>query len=144
VKTFKKIILDNLKANGHGAIAAKIKSVKYSSYSGGDSVRVLAVNLVKPERELLEAILRDYQYGSFDGMTDCYNYDNRDPKVERQAKYVFLNTEFTPDVIESVKATLRDEYLVTDDKSAHEKRGRWYESAVWADCCELVELPGSN
>ncbi len=47
MKTFKKLILDDLKNQGLGHIAAKITSIKYKSFAGGDSVDVKAINLFR-------------------------------------------------------------------------------------------------
>lgn len=134
---FKKLILDDLKRAGHKAIAAKITSIRYSSFSMGDAVDVSAVNLFKSERRILESLLREYQAGSFDGMTDCYNYDNRDSGKARQAKYVHLRNEFSPEVKEAVKKTLAEKWEIIDDATAMAKRNNWFQSLIWQDCCEL-------
>lgn len=134
-KTFKKIILDDLKSQKLHSIVAKIKSIKYDSFSMGDSVDVTAVNLTKTEREKLESILREYQHGSFDGMTDCYNYSKS--SKERSAKYVHLRHEFTEDVKERVKADLKAHYDITNDKEAQAKFNCWYDNLVWRKCNEL-------
>jgi hypothetical protein len=72
--------------SNHARAAASIKrelrdlfpgvdfSVRSSSYSGGNSVDVSWS--MGPTSEEVDAILGKYESGRFDGMTDCYNYDN--------------------------------------------------------------------
>lgn len=134
-KTFKKIILDDLKSQGLHSIVKKIKSIKYETFSMGDSVDVKAVNLTKTERTKLESILREYQHGSFDGMTDCYNYEKS--SKERSAKYVHLHHEFTEDVKNRVKEYLKSMYEVTNDQESQAKFRIWYDNLVWRKCNEL-------
>lgn len=90
--TFKKIILDDLKAQGRKDIADKIYSVKYKSFSGGDSVDVYARNLTDAEYTFVENLLYQYQDGYFDSMQDMYVYD-RENKKTRTAKYLFVRNE---------------------------------------------------
>jgi len=42
----------------------------------------------------VEEITSKYQYGSFDGMTDSYNYDNRNESIP-QAKYIFTDRQIS-------------------------------------------------
>jgi hypothetical protein len=58
------------------------------SYAGGDSVRVSWTD--GPTEERVNNITCKYEYGSFDGMTDIYNYDNVRNDIP-QTKYLFLN-----------------------------------------------------
>lgn len=138
-QTFKKIILDDLKAQGLQVIAAKINSIRYETFSMGSAVRVEARNLFKRERETLERILREYQHGSFDGMTDCYNYE--ESKKPRSAKWVTLNHEFSEEVKAEVKANLAHMFGVTDNESAQAKFGQWYDVVVWRKLQELENDP---
>lgn len=71
-------------------------SVKSESYSGGSSINIYWE--LGPTREQVEAIANKYQEGSFDGMTDCYDYDptlvlTQDNQIKRLggAKFVFCN-----------------------------------------------------
>jgi len=129
-KTFKKIILDDLKKQGQHSIVKKIRSITYDTYAGGNVVHVGAIDLTKSEREFLEKLLQEYQYGSFDGMTDMYSYDNRDSGKERQAKYVQLRVEYSPKKYASAKEYLKNQWDVTDDKTAQEKASCWYGTMV--------------
>lgn len=49
-------------------------SVRYSSYSGGNSLDVSWE--FGPTTQAVEEIAKQFQRGPFDGMTDCYEYDN--------------------------------------------------------------------
>jgi len=130
-KTFKKIILDDIKAQGWGHLIKKITSIRYKSYSMGCSVDVDCLDCSKHEREFLKTLLDRYQYGHFDGMTDCYEYSNKRTDVERQAKYVFLNVNYSDEMRDKAKQFLKDRYDVTDDKSSMAKLNEWYDTMVW-------------
>lgn len=139
-KTFKKIILDDLKAQGLLSIVHKVRSIQYRTFTGGDSVDVYTVNLTASERDTLERILGEYRQGTFNGMQDIYEYRDTKPTKERLAKFVSLNNKYSDDVVAKVKAKLRDEWDVVDDNSAQARRGMWYEQCVWRECQQLERL----
>ncbi len=60
-------------------------SVKSSNFSGGNSVRIEWVD--GPTTETVENTTSKYQYGSFNGMEDIYEYSNSREDIP-QAKYV--------------------------------------------------------
>ena len=71
-------------------------SVRSESYSGGSSINVSWE--LGPTGKQVEHIANKYEEGSFDGMTDSYNYDptlvlTKDNQIKRLggAKYVFCN-----------------------------------------------------
>jgi hypothetical protein len=134
--TFKKLILEELKAKGHHAIAGKIKSIKYRSFSMGDAVDVSAVNLWKSEREILEDLLSEYRAGSFNSMEDMYEYKKGPDKKPRTAKYVHLDNEFSPDIKDDVKAMLALDGI-TDNDTAYKRRGHWFDQVVWLEIRDL-------
>lgn len=82
----------------HAAAAAHAKAylsklfpgVKFrtsaQSYTGGSSFSVSWTD--GPSRERVSALLRRYEYGSFDSMQDLYNYDNERGDIP-QVKYAF-------------------------------------------------------
>lgn len=129
-KTFKTIIMDDLKAQGLAHIAQKITSITYKSYSGGCSVDVSSVNLFKADREKLESILKDYEQGSFDGMQDLYEYKKGPTTKERLVKYAFLRNEFTQEIKDGVKLILANQWDIIDDTTAQAKMGVWYDQAT--------------
>lgn len=75
------------------AIKAELKSafpsVKFSvrseSFSGGNSVDISWIDGVTDEQ--VRAITDKYQFGHFDGITDCYEYSNKRNDIP-QAKFV--------------------------------------------------------
>lgn len=75
------------------AIRAELKSafpevkftVKSTSFAGGDAVHIDWFD--GPVWRQVEKITGKYEYGTFDGMTDSYNYDNRREDIP-QVKYV--------------------------------------------------------
>lgn len=82
------LIRKDLKALGVNA------QVTSKNYSGGCSVRVV----MKDERpevfKKVEKALGKYEYGTFDGMTDSYNYDNVIKDLP-QVKFLFVNNEMS-------------------------------------------------
>lgn len=84
-------------------------SVKSENYSGGNSINVSWY--CGPTTKQVDAIIGKYADGSFDGMTDCYDYD-RDPKARKfrdehgSAKYVFANRSFPQGTHERIAADL--------------------------------------
>lgn len=84
-------------------LAKKWPSVKFSvtsdSYSMGCSIDVRW--MLGPKQEDVERIANRYQYGWFDGMTDCYNHeptvvltDKNEFKELGGAKYVMCNRDY--------------------------------------------------
>jgi len=56
--------------------------------SGGNSITIDWEN--GPTVREVQAYTKDFEMGSFDGMTDMYTYDNRNKNIP-QVKYLFLN-----------------------------------------------------
>lgn len=127
-QTFKKIILADLKARKLDAIAAKITSIRYRSFAGGDAVDVSATNLYGSERAKLQEIVREYMGGSFDGMQDLYTHHNT--KTARSAKYTSLHCEYTPEWKEWARAMVVNDYGVTNDQEAQKQHGQWFDVLV--------------
>jgi hypothetical protein len=76
-------------------------SVRTEQYSGGNSVNVSWTD--GPTAQQVERITNKYAGGSFDGMTDCYDY-KRSPwtEVYGDAKYLFCNRDYSDRMLESV------------------------------------------
>lgn len=70
-------------------IVARVTS---ENYAGGNSVRVHLTDMPKAIVEQIEEQTAKYEYGSFDGMTDCYNYDNVRKDIP-QVRFLFVNNE---------------------------------------------------
>jgi len=67
-------------------------SVKSDGFSMGNAVRINWVD--GPTRAQVEEITNKYQCGHFNGMDDCYYYDNRQPNIS-QTKYVTCNRKMS-------------------------------------------------
>jgi hypothetical protein len=87
-----KAIRAELKKNGIKA------SVRSESYSMGNSVNVTINQDVTPTaRKEIEAFCNRFQYGHFDGMTDCYEYSNSNKEIP-QVKFVFVRVEYSDEI----------------------------------------------
>lgn len=74
----------------------KVKfSVKSSNFAGGNSVSISYTDAIL--RSKVEEITDKYQYGSFDGMNDIYNYDNSNDSIP-QVKYVNVQRNMSNEV----------------------------------------------
>lgn len=137
---FKTLILSDLKAQGLTDLAKKIKSIRYRSYSGGDSFDVQTENLFCSERKRLESILSEYQAGNFDGMIDLYE-NKKEQTKPRTAKFVHLHNEMTDDLRAYAKELLKNKWEVIDDDTAQDKFRCWYNQAVHRVLYELESNP---
>lgn len=103
------------------AIRAELKkvfpAVKFSvtseSFSMGNAVRISWTDGVTTDQ--VNEITRKYQYGSFDGMTDSYNYTNSRDDIP-QAKYVQVSRDFSDLVMKTFAETYRAYYGLGDVK----------------------------
>lgn len=89
-----KEIRKELKSNFPGT---KFK-VTSKSFSMGNSVYISWTD--GPSVSKVDTIVGKYQYGSFDGMQDLYNYDNCDENIS-QAKYVMTSRDFSDENVTS-------------------------------------------
>lgn len=88
-----KLASKNIKAELSSRFPGVSFSVRSRLYSGGNSIGVIWAG--GPTREDVETLVRKYEEGSFDGMTDSYVYDE-DPqhqefrRLRGSTKYVML------------------------------------------------------
>jgi hypothetical protein len=76
-------------------------SVRTSSYSGGNSIDVSWTD--GPTTQQVEEITGKYKGGSFDGMTDCYEYRNTPfTAVFGDSNYVYCRREYSDKMLASV------------------------------------------
>lgn len=99
-KTFKTLIKEDLKRD-FPSILKKLKSVKYKSYSMGCSLNVVCIDLDQKEYDYMRGLVKEYQYGYFNGSEDIYEY--QDSKKARSAKYCFLENEKSTNEVENEK-----------------------------------------
>lgn len=86
--------------------------VKSKNYSGGDSVRVRWEN--GPTIKEVNRYVKDFEYGSFDGMTDMYNITNRNKNIP-QTKYLFLNRDMSENLRKYLYAEIKKKYQFPDN-----------------------------
>lgn len=82
------MIRQYMRANG---IVGKVRS---KSYSMGSSVNVNVQDLPPQQYQALNEYANQFQYGSFNGMIDLYEYDNRNDSLP-QVKFVFVNNSIS-------------------------------------------------
>jgi len=77
-------------------------SVRSSTYSGGDSVDIGWTD--GPTTEMVKKITDKYQEGSFDGMTDSYDYSKHREWTDTfgGSKYVMENRSISPETFQKV------------------------------------------
>lgn len=71
--------------------------------SGGNSINIDWEN--GPTVREVQAYTKDFEMGSFDGMTDMYTYDNRNKNIP-QVKYLFLNRYMSKKLAQFLKAEI--------------------------------------
>ena len=108
----------------------KFPSIKFSvssrSYAGGNSVDIDYTNGV-PSDEIRKLTFK-YQAGSFDGMTDMYNYDY--DKTGVTAKYIFTNRNITNDIREKAKNIIAKDFGIVDINDENEWQKKFH---AWPD-----------
>ena len=87
-------------------IKAKVRS---ECFAGGNAVDVYVSDLCPAKQKLLKSIIDKYQYGSFDGMTDCYDYDNKRDDIP-QVKYTHLNLDISDQLTQEIEGFLKARY----------------------------------
>ncbi len=79
-------------------------SVKSENYSMGDNVNV-RIYIEDIEDMIIDddisTMLSKYEYGSFDGMTDYYDINNRRNDIP-QTKYLFFQIEYSPKITKQI------------------------------------------
>lgn len=97
-------------------------TAKSESFSMGDSVRVRMVDQPPAMRADIETHAKQYQYGNFDGMTDSYNYSNRQDDIP-QSKYVFVDCDYSDEIRAAAWDYIRETYGeaqgAPDDYNSH-------------------------
>lgn len=78
-------------------------SVRSESFAGGDAVRVSWTDgLTVPQ---VDEVIKKYQYGSFNGMEDIYEYSNENDNLP-QSKFVSSSRTISDELINAVKEEL--------------------------------------
>lgn len=82
-------------------------SVKSSTYSGGDSVRVSWEN--GPTVKQVEQYTKDFEYGKFNSMSDIYENTNTNKNIP-QVKYLFLDREMSKNLAAFLRKEIEKKY----------------------------------
>ena len=111
-------------------------SVKSQCYSGGDSVRVTYTNGV-PTKEV-EKWIRQFEYGTFDGMTDMYTADNNRGDIP-QTKYLFVNREISQKNLDAIRDDIIKRYGMSEwtNESCQKVFNSWPEQVIWRETQSL-------
>lgn len=82
-------------------------SVTSDNFAGGNAVRVSYADGVM--RDTVESLLSKYQHGSFNGMDDIYEYDNRRDDIP-QTKYLTVSRVMSAEAKQLVAKTVAAKY----------------------------------
>lgn len=134
----------NIKAELTRAFPGVKFSVRSDSFSGGNSVDVSWP--LGPSGKAVDAILNKYEYGSFDGMTDSYDYDHSAygdavSIVLGRAKYVHGQRE-THSIHEAVERALCELQHVEYAGSYTDimKSGGWGNETAQSQANQLISV----
>jgi len=71
-----------------------VGSVRGQSYAGGSSINIHVEDMQPAALQALERFARQFEYGSFNGMEDIYEYNNVNDDLP-QVSYVFVNNNIS-------------------------------------------------
>lgn len=123
-------------------IAARVRS---ENYSGGNSINVDLDDATPETMKRAEAIANPFQYGHFDGMTDCYEYSNRNSDLPAQAKFVFVTNHISRVMAQTVWSFIREHFAdavgapesLDDARKANIRvMDQWVDQFVWRQFCQ--------
>lgn len=107
------------------------------SFSMGNSVRVTIYDQPPEVKNAIDALLAKYEYGSFNGMEDIYEYNNRREDVP-QVKYVTLTNEMSDAKRQEIYTRLRQNWAggenlpeKYEDGRNLDFQGEWVSTWVW-------------
>jgi hypothetical protein len=103
-----KLIRKEIKARG---LKARVTS---QTYAGGNSVHIHFEDLKPSVFDSINSFCNKFQYGSFDGMTDSYNYDNRNDELP-QVRFVTATNNLSDIMREMVYAFIKATYAGGED-----------------------------
>jgi len=136
-------------AQAAAAIRAELKrnniSAKVTSRSASmmNAVDVTVTDLAPWVVAKIEQFAGAFQAGSFDGMADCYNYDNKNTALP-QVKYVHVRVSYSDTVRQSAWTWVRSYYGLHDAPESFKDAGNYYASNMgeWADRLMYRALSG--
>jgi hypothetical protein len=106
--------------------------VKTSRYSMGNSITVSWTD--GPTAGQVNAIIKQYEAGDFDGMTDCYNYreDHAWTDAFGDSKYISSSRELSDELVQKALDYLWEKYCIQAEKitQADFRSGKGYSILV--------------
>jgi hypothetical protein len=97
--------------------------VRSDSFAGGNSVDVSWTD--GPLTDAVNAIVKKYQYGNFNGMEDIYEYSNSRNDIP-QAKYVQTHRAMSPETRERIRKDLEAQWGISFENE--------HSAEVWDRC----------
>lgn len=115
-------------------------SIRSRSFAGGDSVDVSWTD--GPTTRTIDSLIGKFQYGHFNGMTDCYEYSNRESGIP-QSKYVQTSRHMAPETGHEIKMKIAESHGIedpSDEKEWQEKFNHWSDSVVYREFSETAYM----
>ena len=100
------------------------------SYSGGNSVEIQYTNGVATKE--IEKIVNCFEYGSFNGMEDIYEYTNTNKNIP-QVKYIFVNRHLSETIEEEAKKYIYNRYNQDDINNCYRIENAIYKLTLEMD-----------
>lgn len=113
-------------------------SVRSRNFSMGDAVDISYEN--GPTYEQVDELVRKFQYGHFDGMTDMYEYSNSRSDIP-QAKYVQIRREISPEIRAEVKAKIAKDFGIENPEDEQEWQRvfrSWSDQVIWREISKMA------
>lgn len=119
-----KLIRAELKKNG---VNGKVRATASSIY-------VTLIDVTPTVADQVRAYASQYQYGRYDGMTDCYEMSNSRKDIP-QVQFVIVQVEFSDSVKAAAWAFACDYYGLDDAPEDHKKAGsyRFEDRGIYGD-----------
>jgi hypothetical protein len=103
-------------------------SVRSESFAGGNAVRVEWTE--GESEEQIKSIVDKYQYGSFNGMIDLYEYTNSRDDIP-QVKWISTNRNITPETTAKAIDRINSDYGLNIGYEI--KQHSWGDGSNWID-----------
>lgn len=124
-----KLIKADLKKMG---LACRVSS---SNFAGGNAVDVYLEDICPESMEKLQARFAKYEYGKFDGMTDCYEYSNVRKDIP-QTKFLFIHNNKSAKMKVFLAAYIEKFCGVKNDEECFNKYDRWMDQLIHQTFCD--------
>lgn len=131
-------------------IKAKFPELKFTcrseNYAGGNSINIGIVDQPVDVKNAIEEMTAKYEYGHFDGMTDCYHYSNSRDDIP-QVKFLFVNNDMTDAKREEIYQAIKkgwaggDELPDTYDAARNVHfQGHYIQDMVWRGFTGAIQI----